>query len=1172
MSILQFTSYCFLALSICRITYAQIVLTPLPSGTENSLSFSTTLSIDSVGNVSDESHGEFAVSGSSSEPASYNSYITLTIDGVAVTKTTAGDGFGGIGLRGEISRDGNGWFGVIDPLGQGMDSLNGLNIGIDAAALDPSLRVQVVALSISYIDADETGTIVNRNDTSQLITFDRIGANSATDIEIDRFDTIDVSSLNLFVDGGTANADLATIFHSNPDNGGGWRVSDLSLEIVTGGSRPLPVNPNAWRSTLYPADWTHDLGSKDFYEDKIIQDFSYAGYEHGDVPIPDVLSPVFDVTSVAYGADPNGINDSTSAIQSAINDAESAGGGVVYMPAGTYRLVLPASASTVLRIDRPNVVLRGAGIDQTYLYNETVDMRGKSIIQVAGPSSASPFGNLSPSTAVTLDLTGPRQVIPVEDADLFSPGDTVVFRSDVTEEWISEHQESGWRGYADRFKFGYVREVLAVDSVSNKLVLNAPIRYTQLLRENPRISTLGAALTQVGLEDFSIGNRQRDDTSGWENNDYTVAGTAAYQVHGSWLIKVEYARNCWVRRIQSYRPIENSLQVHMLSNGLRVLKSSAVTVEDVSMQRVQYGGAGGNGYNFRFQDACDVLVTGCVAGYNRHGFVYSHMGTSGTVIHNSLDLETRIAASGSAGSAGSDHHMHFSHSNLVDLSGAYNSFFQATYRPFGSVPMHNMTSAHTVYWNTENNGSRYPKPVETQQVRYGYAIGTRGDNTSVNTVGSRLQTDPIDHVEGEGMGDDLEPLSLYRDQVNKRQKEVRLHVTSKREDNFPVNTLPIRFFPEIGSQLGLAPENLAFEIKVLSAPHLPQWVSTGETQFKVTVPAPGSYQFCINAKIGIDGPTVGSQILDLDFDYPQSKGDIGTTTVSLHPIDDSYVRRDSGDNFGSSEILRIKEFTNTNGRVALLRFDVSQISVPDIDNSSVTLVLEKTGGDGDYDALVHAGDSGSWEENSVNWNNYPSFNNPVGSWSGGPDSGTVSIPLNAILDRVDQDDAITLQLEVTEQSSSSPVFEFASREANDSSLRPRLDIVVPDSQSYDEWLALNGVPESQSNPEDRQVAGGPSNLESYLGGIDPRQPQAPLPAVSILDNQVNFQMPWRTDLVQAGFFIPEWSNDLINWYPLQVESSSSSDIGNQRILYQSNALFVGDPTRAAFYRLRIESE
>lgn len=50
------------------------------------------------------------------------------------------------------------------------------------------------------------------------------------------------------------------------------------------------------------------------------------------------ISGYFDVTLGPYSADPNGVQDSSPHIQAAINDASTNGGGVVWIPPGSYKL------------------------------------------------------------------------------------------------------------------------------------------------------------------------------------------------------------------------------------------------------------------------------------------------------------------------------------------------------------------------------------------------------------------------------------------------------------------------------------------------------------------------------------------------------------------------------------------------------------------------------------------------------------------------------------------------------------------------------------------------------------------------------------------------------------------------------------------------------------------
>ncbi|MDA3872561.1 MAG: hypothetical protein PF795_01180, partial [Kiritimatiellae bacterium] len=121
--------------------------------------------------------------------------------------------------------------------------------------------------------------------------------------------------------------------------------------------------------------------------------------------------------------------------------------------------------------------------------------------------------------------------------------------------------------------------------------------------------------------------------------------------------------------------------------------------------------------------------------------------------------------------SGSDHHMHFSHSNLVVSCVAENSYFSASHRRrWGGVP-HGLSAAQGVFWNARGEGERYPYVVESKQGRYGYVIGTQGAVTAVNTELSNeydITTRPEDHTEGIGQGENLIPPSIYRDQLLRR--------------------------------------------------------------------------------------------------------------------------------------------------------------------------------------------------------------------------------------------------------------------------------------------------------------------------------------------------------------------------------------------------------------------
>ena len=200
---------------------------------------------------------------------------------------------------------------------------------------------------------------------------------------------------------------------------------------------------------------------------------------------------------------------------------------------------------------------------------------------------------------------------------------------------------------------------------------------------------------------------------------------------------------------------------------------------------VRDGGGGGNGYAFRIQSN-EILLTDCSAETFRHGFVISFMRASGIVIHQSLDADSRKATGVTStllrtGSSGSDFHMWFSPSCLIDDMTLHNSLYRIVHR-LGVSNDHNAVTAHSVVWNIRAMGTRFPLAVASSQTRYGYIIGTSGDRPSVSyqppngwahvydTDGARSA--PDDLVEGVGDGATLQPQSLYLDQLARRLAEI----------------------------------------------------------------------------------------------------------------------------------------------------------------------------------------------------------------------------------------------------------------------------------------------------------------------------------------------------------------------------------------------------------------
>ncbi|MCX6180647.1 MAG: glycosyl hydrolase family 28-related protein [Bacteroidetes bacterium] len=556
------------------------------------------------------------------------------------------------------------------------------------------------------------------------------------------------------------------------------------------------VQAQTWTSKYYPESWKPPVDSN-FYTDAFLQDFSYAGYQRGEVAIPAPSGKVFDVSKAPYNADKTGAADATAAIQKAIDDAQTNNGGVVYLPAGTYK-VDPGSNAQALRISKSNIYLKGDGIGKTYILNNTYQMNGKSIIKVTGSAS---WTTIPTSKALlTKDVMNPVNVLSVDNASLFAVGDLVMVRNSISDAWITEHKETDWIGFGSSLRgLMYCRYITAVDVAKKTITIDVPLRYALKTRDAACVFKLSGMISEVGLLDFSIANIQNPATTGFGEEDYTTSGTAAYNSHSSYVISMSTVVNGWMKNISTYQPSTNtSSKSQMLSNGILVQNSKNVTVDNCTMRYAQYGGGGGNGYAFRAA-ANEVLISNSTSTNVRHGFVFSSMWCSGNVYYKCKDIKSGFQC-GNTGNMttsgyGSDHHMHFSQSNLIDNCYTENSGFYAYYRPYGSDPKHRLTSTHTAYWNITSAGSK-AYCVWTQQSRYGYAIGTSGAGNAVytkeNATGSAAKTDPVDIVEGVGKGATLSPQSLYQDQLTNRLADLTTGVGEElaQASNFKVYPNP----------------------------------------------------------------------------------------------------------------------------------------------------------------------------------------------------------------------------------------------------------------------------------------------------------------------------------------------------------------------------------------------
>ena len=384
-------------------------------------------------------------------------------------------------------------------------------------------------------------------------------------------------------------------------------------------------------------------------------------------------------------------------------------------------------------------------------------MREKSIISFKPSIDADWYIPIAAPVPFVQNAVEQDATVFLTNASSFSIGDRVILTTDFTDEWIAEHSMTGlWNSSMPGVAFA--RTIKSVNTIDNSIALDVPIRYYLKTRNNACVYKINKSITECGLESLSIGNLQNTKT-GWNDGDYEVPGTGAYEAHHSYAIIMEYAENCWMKNVATFRPTANTLDIHLLSNCFLTEMSRLITVDSCDFMKPQYEGGGGNGYMYTLQSN-DCLIKNSKATDGRHNYSFKQASSSGNVIYNCLSNNPRLA---------SDFHMWLSMINLFDNHTCDKDYIEAIYRPFGGTPEHGQTTTQSVIWNT--NGLNYSTGesaiVKSGRWGQGYVIGTRGAASNVLRP-SGNNAEPIDHIEGQGTGAQLRPASLYIDQLSRR--------------------------------------------------------------------------------------------------------------------------------------------------------------------------------------------------------------------------------------------------------------------------------------------------------------------------------------------------------------------------------------------------------------------
>jgi hypothetical protein len=453
--------------------------------------------------------------------------------------------------------------------------------------------------------------------------------------------------------------------------------------------------------------------------------------------------------------------------------------------------------------------------------------------------------------------------------------------------------------------------------------------------------------------------------------------------------------------------------------------------------------------------------------------------------------------------------------------------------------------------------------VRSEQARHGYVIGTRGNRSTIERPRAAVsRTDPIDHLEGEGLGDTLVPQSLFLD-----QRALRLGPDFQLPPSpvlpHPADTAEIH---PLGFTVAGAPAAAPDVAVAWSAPPGVVLTPLPNGAVRVRVPGPGAWR--LQAVLTAAGQSrVRSITVEADPAAPP-------VPIDVAPVADTFIEGDSqaNTNNGTSTSLRIKwASTARTTRHGLLRFDLSALAQSGGTPVAARLVLTKTSAAtyARWQVAVRAVEpTPAWTETGVTWNNAPAFGTTLATYE--PSPGPVDvIDLTAPLLAARNAGASTLDLALFVVSQPDVSFlSYHSREQSEAGLRPRLelDVMLPFNR-FEHWIASQpGVAPDQRDPlADPDGDGIPNLLEMALGR-DPGRPGS-LPPLVWADGNLRFTL--------AGIFPAftrlrlEQSSDLINWQTLGI-SPEHIEADANGALHVTRPVTTGTPR--VFWRLRAEPE
>lgn len=351
-----------------------------------------------------------------------------------------------------------------------------------------------------------------------------------------------------------------------------------------------------------------------------LPDFSFAGYQCGEQPIPDlpVAGSVRD-----FGAKGDGTTDDTKAFNDAIAGTKA---GAILVPAGRYLI------TDFVTINKPGLVLRGESVQKSILmFNRPLnDVKPNWGATTTGQKTSNYSwaggylviqGSMRAKSvgAITAEAKRGDAVLTVATVDGLAVGNWVEIRvEDDAARSLTAFLYNGDPGPITSLKPAkswQPARVAAIDAAARRVTLDRPLRLDLRAAWKPHLSTLDPSVTGSGIERL----RFEFPEVPW-NGEFTELGFNAINLSG--------CAHCWVRDVHIHNGDSGIYAngMHCTIDGVVLTSKRSATIKNRYMTTtgcIGHHGLTTNGpdnhvtrFDFQANYVHDITVEGFAAAGN----------------------------------------------------------------------------------------------------------------------------------------------------------------------------------------------------------------------------------------------------------------------------------------------------------------------------------------------------------------------------------------------------------------------------------------------------------------------------------------------------------------------------------------------------------------------------